>query len=175
MSICARIAGCSGTRARLLYSASRSIAIVALNHLIYGFGSGGFPSPPNIAISTPMKVDGKDRRAIWVESDAASIGIIDQTLLPHRFGTVRLTTLDDAAHAIKSMQVRGAPLIGATAAYGVWLALRADPSDEGLERACATLLATRPTAINLKWALDEMLAAVRNRPRAERVEARSEE
>ena len=69
------------------------------------------------------------------------------------------------------MQVRGAPLIGATAAYGVWLALRADTSDEGLERACATLAATRPTAINLKWALDEMLAAVRNRPRAERVAA----
>src|SRR5476649_1418227 len=118
-----------------------------------------------------MKVDGKDRRTIWVESDAASIGIIDQTLLPHRFATLRLKTLADAAHAIKSMQVRGAPLIGATAAYGVWLALLADTSDEGLEHACATLLATRPTAINLKWALDEMLAAVRNRPRAERVEA----
>ena len=63
------------------------------------------------------------------------------------------------------MQVRGAPLIGATAAYGVWLAMRDDASDEALERAYATLLATRPTAINLKWALDEMLAAVRNRPR----------
>ncbi len=66
------------------------------------------------------------------------------------------------------MQVRGAPLIGATAAYGLWLALRADASDENLERAYAVLLDTRPTAINLKWALDEMLAAVRNRPRAER-------
>src|SRR5205814_7996272 len=73
--------------------------------------------------------------------------------------------------AIKSMQVRGAPLIGATAAYGVALALRADASDEALERAYATLIATRPTAINLKWALDEMTAAVRNRPRAERVAA----
>src|SRR5476651_1188557 len=118
-----------------------------------------------------MKVDGKDRRTIWVESDASSIGVIDQTLLPHRFATVRLKTLADAAHAIKSMQVRGAPLIGATAAYGVWLALRSDTSDEGLERACATLAVTRPTAINLKWALDEMLAAVRNRPRGERVAA----
>src|SRR5476651_2350183 len=118
-----------------------------------------------------MKVDGKDRRTIWVESDAASIGVIDQTSLPHRFTTLRLKTLDDAAHAIKSMQVRGAQLIGATAAYGVWLALRSDTSDEGLERACATLLATRPTAINLKWALDEMLAAVRNRPRQERIAA----
>ena len=77
-------------------------------------------------------------------------------------------TLDDAARAIKTMQVRGAPLIGATAAYGIWLALRADASDEALERACATLVATRPTAVNLAWALEEMLAAVRNRPRAER-------
>ena len=79
--------------------------------------------------------------------------------------------LADAARAIKTMQVRGAPLIGATAAYGVWLALREDASDENLERACAALLATRPTAINLKWALDEMAAAVRNRPRGERAEA----
>jgi methylthioribose-1-phosphate isomerase len=118
-----------------------------------------------------MKVDGKEMRTIWLEADAASVGVIDQTVLPHRFATVRLKTLSDTAHTIKSMQVRGAPLIGAAAAYGVWLALRSDTSDESLERACATLLATRPTAINLKWALDEMLAAVRNRPRDERVAA----
>ena len=118
-----------------------------------------------------MKVDGKPMRTIWVEADATSVGIIDQTLLPHRFATLRLTTLDEAVRAIKTMQVRGAPLIGAAAAYGVWLALLADASDENLERAYATLLATRPTAINLKWALDEMMAAVRNRPRAERVAA----
>ena len=74
-------------------------------------------------------------------------------------------------HAIKTMQVRGAPLIGAAAAYGMWLALRADASDDNLERAYAQLLAARPTAINLKWALDQMMAAVRNRPRAERVAA----
>jgi methylthioribose-1-phosphate isomerase len=115
-----------------------------------------------------MKIDGRDMRTIWVESDGQSVGIIDQTQLPHRFVTARLKTLADAARAIQSMQVRGAPLIGATAAHGVWLALREDASDESLERACATLLATRPTAINLKWALDEMVAAVRNRPRAER-------
>jgi methylthioribose-1-phosphate isomerase len=115
-----------------------------------------------------MKIDGNDTRTIWVESDGRSVGIIDQTLLPHRFVTARLKSLADAARAIQSMQVRGAPLIGATAAYGVWLALREDASDESLERACATLLATRPTAINLKWALDEMLAVVRNRPRGER-------
>src|SRR5947208_16926202 len=69
------------------------------------------------------------------------------------------------------MQVRGAPLIGATAAYGVALALRADASDEALERACATLAATRPSAVNLKWALDEMVGGVRNRPREERLAA----
>jgi methylthioribose-1-phosphate isomerase len=118
-----------------------------------------------------MKIDGKQMRTVWIESDGASLGIIDQTLLPHRLATIRLATLDDVARAIVTMQVRGAPLIGATAAYGLWLALRADPSDEALDDAYATLIATRPTAINLKWALDEMLAAVRNRPRAERAEA----
>jgi len=115
-----------------------------------------------------MKIDGRETRTIWVEADATGVGIIDQTQLPHRFAKVRLTTLDDAVRAIKTMQVRGAPLIGATAAYGVWLALRSDGSDENLEQAYVALLAARPTAINLKWALDQMVAAVRNRPRAER-------
>ena len=118
-----------------------------------------------------MKVDGKPMRTIWLEPDGWSVGIIDQTALPHRFVTARLTTLEETAHAIRAMLIRGAPLIGATAAYGVCLALRADASDELLERAYAALLATRPTAINLKWALDEMMAAVRNRPRAERAAA----
>jgi methylthioribose-1-phosphate isomerase len=118
-----------------------------------------------------MKVDGKHFRTIWVEADGATVGAIDQTLLPHRFATIRLETLEDAARAIATMQVRGAPLIGAAAAYGVALALRADASDEAMDRAYATLLATRPTAINLKWALDEMMAALRNRPRQERVAA----
>jgi methylthioribose-1-phosphate isomerase len=118
-----------------------------------------------------MRVDGKPTRTIWVEPDGWSIGIIDQTLLPHRFATARLTSLDAVAHAIRAMQVRGAPLIGAAAAYGICLALREDASDQALERAAALLLGTRPTAINLKWALDEMMAAVRNLPRAARVEA----
>ena len=118
-----------------------------------------------------MKVDGKDMRTIWVEPDGWSVGIIDQTALPHHFTTVRLSSLQDVARAIATMQVRGAPLIGATAAYGMALALRADASDEALERACAMLAATRPTAVNLKWALDEMVAAVRNRPREERLPA----
>jgi methylthioribose-1-phosphate isomerase len=118
-----------------------------------------------------MKVDGKHFRTIWLEADGATVGIVDQTQLPHRFATIRLTTLADAARAIATMQVRGAPLIGAAAAYGLALAMRADASDEAMDRAYVTLLATRPTAINLKWALDEMTAVLRNRPRPERVAA----
>jgi len=117
-----------------------------------------------------MKVDGRHTRTIWVEADQ-SIGTIDQTQLPHRYATIRLDTVEDAAGAIKTMQVRGAPLIGAAAAYGMALAARHDASDAALERGYALLLATRPTAINLKWALDEMMAALRNRPRGERVAA----
>ena len=118
-----------------------------------------------------MKVDGKSTRTIWLEPDGWSVGVIDQTALPHRYVTARLTNLAEAAHAIRAMVIRGAPLIGAAAAYGMCLALREDASDEALERAYATLLAARPTAINLKWALEEMMAAVRNRPRAERTAA----
>jgi methylthioribose-1-phosphate isomerase len=118
-----------------------------------------------------MLANGKRMRTIWLEPDGRSVGVIDQTALPHRFAIIRLTTLDDAARAISTMQVRGAPLIGAAAAYGVCLALRTDPSDENLDRACAALLKTRPTAINLKWALDEMTAVVRNQPREARAAA----
>jgi len=116
-----------------------------------------------------MKIDGKPYRTIWLNQDGKSVEIIDQTKLPHVFETVTLRTLDDAARAISTMQVRGAPLIGATAAYGVALALRSDASDETLDRACEVLAATRPTAVNLRWALDEMQKAVRNQPRDKRV------
>jgi methylthioribose-1-phosphate isomerase len=115
-----------------------------------------------------MKVQGNATRTIWVEPNGRSVRIIDQTLLPHRFQAVTLNTLEEAAHAIRSMQVRGAPLIGVTAAYGMALALGEDASDASIEHAYALLLATRPTAINLKWALDEMLAALRNQPREAR-------
>jgi methylthioribose-1-phosphate isomerase len=115
-----------------------------------------------------MKVGGTSMRTIWLEPDGWSVGVIDQTALPHRLVTARLTTLSEAVHAIRAMVVRGAPLIGAAAAYGMALALHDDASDDALEGAYATLLATRPTAINLKWALDEVTAVVRNRPRAER-------
>ncbi|MGB6539199.1 MAG: S-methyl-5-thioribose-1-phosphate isomerase [Xanthobacteraceae bacterium] len=115
-----------------------------------------------------MKVDGKPMRSIWIEADGWSVGIIDQTALPHRFTVTRLASAEAVAHAIRAMLVRGAPLIGAAAAYGICLAARTDASDEALDRAYAMLIATRPTAINLKWALDEMMAAIRNRPRLER-------
>jgi methylthioribose-1-phosphate isomerase len=118
-----------------------------------------------------MNINGKHYRTIWLNDNGWSVEIIDQTKLPFLFETVTLGTLDDAARAIQSMQVRGAPLIGATAAYGVALALRADASDDALDRACDQLAATRPTAINLRWALDEMKKAVRNQPRDKRVAA----
>lgn len=118
-----------------------------------------------------MKVDGKPYRTIWVNGDGWSVEIIDQTKMPHVFETVTLKSVADAAHAIKAMLVRGAPLIGATAAYGVCLALREDDSDEAIDRAHDLLIETRPTAVNLRWALDEMREALRNRPRGERLEA----
>ncbi|HEX2652624.1 MAG TPA: S-methyl-5-thioribose-1-phosphate isomerase [Xanthobacteraceae bacterium] len=118
-----------------------------------------------------MKVDGKHFRTIWVGPDGWSVGVIDQTRLPHRFETARWTSVDDAARAISTMQVRGAPLIGAAAAYGMCLALRTDASDAALARAYQLLYATRPTAINLKWALDQMVAAVQPKPVSERMAA----
>src|SRR5262245_31783061 len=118
-----------------------------------------------------MKVNGKTTRSVWREPDGVSVGVIDQTLLPYKFVTLRLATAEDVTRVIRSMQVRGAPLIGAVAAYGLCMALRADASDENLECAYAALLATRPTAINLKWALDEVMAAVRNIAREQRVAA----
>ena len=118
-----------------------------------------------------MKIDGVHYRTIWVAEDGWSVEIIDQTKLPHEFRTVRLRSADDAARAIKDMVVRGAPLIGATAAYGICLALRDDPSDPALHEAYAMLAATRPTAVNLKWALEEMVKAVSPHAGQGRVEA----
>jgi methylthioribose-1-phosphate isomerase len=117
-----------------------------------------------------MKVDGTPYRTIWPGDDGTTVRIIDQTRLPHFFDAVDLRTLDDAATAISTMKVRGAPLIGATAAYGMALAMQADSSDAGLDAAHATLLATRPTAVNLRWALDDVRDRLRNQPLDERTE-----
>ena len=111
-----------------------------------------------------MNINGQHFRTIWPAEDGRSVEIIDQTVLPHSFQTVTLRTLEDAAHAITSMQVRGAPLIGATAAYGLWLAMQADQGDGALDAAAATLLATRPTAVNLRWAIDDVVGLLRNLP-----------
>lgn len=107
-----------------------------------------------------MKVDGVHYRSIWLEPDGATVGIIDQTRLPYSFETLKLSTKEQAAHAIRTMQVRGAPLIGATAAYGLALAVAEDPSDGALEAAVKLLAATRPTAVNLFWALDRARRAI---------------
>lgn len=115
-----------------------------------------------------MKVNGVHWRPVQVAEDGRSVTIIDQTKLPHRFETVDLTHVDQAAHAIRAMLVRGAPLIGATAAYGVALAMKDDPSDENLEAAIDKLGQTRPTAYNLFWALERMQAGLHNRAPEER-------
>lgn len=118
-----------------------------------------------------MKINGEAYRTIWLTGDGWSVEVIDQTRLPHEFVVVPLKSTEDAARAILTMQVRGAPLIGATAAYGLAMAIREDASDEAIDRASAYLAKQRPTAINLRWALDEMRRAVLNLPRADRVAA----
>jgi methylthioribose-1-phosphate isomerase len=118
-----------------------------------------------------MNIDGKPYRTIWLGSDGVSVEIIDQSKLPFALEIVALRSLEDAAHAIASMQVRGAPLIGATAAYGVALAMRDEASEAGLARACEVLAATRPTAVNLRWALDEMQTVLEPLAPADRIAA----
>ena len=117
-----------------------------------------------------MKIADTHYRTIWVNADGWSLSVIDQTKLPHTFEVTTLNNVDDAARAIKTMQVRGAPLIGATAAYGVCLRMREDSSDEALEQAIDYLAEQRPTAINLRWALEEMRSAIQNISREKRVE-----
>jgi methylthioribose-1-phosphate isomerase len=116
-----------------------------------------------------MRVDGVWHRSVWVDPiDGWSVHIFDQTKLPWAVEILRLTEVAQVAHAIRAMQVRGAPLIGAVAAYGLALAVRADASAEAMERDAALLAATRPTAINLNWATGRMLTRLRNTPAAER-------
>ena len=114
-----------------------------------------------------MKINGTHYRSVWPIGEDA-FGIIDQTKLPHAFVTLTLRSAADAAHAIVTMQTRGAPLIGAVAAYGLALEMRRDASDDNLTRVHDMLAETRPTAINLRWALKRMADALRNRPRADR-------
>ena len=123
-----------------------------------------------------MKIDGTPYRSVWLDPDDGwSVRIIDQTRLPWALDVLRLTTAAEAAHAIRVMQVRGAPLIGAVAAYGLCLALRADAATDAMERDAAMLAATRPTAVNLRWALERMLTRLRNTAAADRVAAAYDE
>ncbi len=118
-----------------------------------------------------MNIHGKPTRTIWLADDGWTVEIIDQTRLPFELVTVRLQTLSQVEVAISAMQVRGAPLIGATAAYGMAVAMRADASDAGLTLAYERLLVTRPTAVNLRWALDDLRARLTPLPVAARVAA----
>lgn len=118
-----------------------------------------------------MRVSGQPMRTIWLNDDGWAVDIIDQTKLPHALKVVTLCTKEEAATAIQRMLVRGAPLIGASAAYGMALAMRADPSDSGLTEAHDLLFAARPTAVNLRWALDRMRADLAALPPADRTDA----
>ena len=115
-----------------------------------------------------MLIGGLERRAIWPDPEGAGIFILDQTRLPHVLSSVLMRDLDDAARAIRDMLVRGAPLIGVTAAYGVALAMRDDASDEGLRHAAKKLGSTRPTAVNLQWALSRMTGFLSGTPEGSR-------
>lgn len=118
-----------------------------------------------------MKVKGTPTRTIWLNKDGWRVDIIDQTKLPHAYEITNLSNLDDACHAIKDMLVRGAPLIGATTAYGMALALRHDASDAGFDKAYQDLYATRPTAVNLRWALEIMKDKILCLPENDRMDA----
>jgi methylthioribose-1-phosphate isomerase len=116
-----------------------------------------------------MKIAGKHYRTIW--SEDKSVFVIDQTKLPHKFEVAEWGSVEDAAHGIRSMVVRGAPLIGAAAAYGVALAMKANPSEESLQHAYDLLVQSRPTAVNLRWALDRMSALLKRLSPSERTDA----
>ncbi|TCS60911.1 S-methyl-5-thioribose-1-phosphate isomerase [Varunaivibrio sulfuroxidans] len=118
-----------------------------------------------------MDIDADTLRTIWLAEDGGGVDIIDQTRLPFEYSVVRLETMLEAAHAIADMLVRGAPLIGATAAYGIALAMREDTSDAHLDSAYRALLDARPTAVNLRWALDDMRALLRPLPTTKRLAA----
>lgn len=118
-----------------------------------------------------MDVNGTPYRSIWLADDGRQVEIIDQTRLPHEFSVVTLATLQQAATAIRDMQVRGAPLIGATAAYGFCLGLHQGTTDDLLAKIAQTLVACRPTAVNLRWAVQRMLAVLQPLPEQDRLQA----
>ena len=106
-----------------------------------------------------MRIEGKEYRTIWFENNI--VKIIDQTKLPHKFVIKELKTVYDAINAIKIMEVRGAPLIGATAAYGLVLSVIENNDQSFLKKSAEDLIKSRPTAINLKWAVDRMISKLK--------------
>jgi methylthioribose-1-phosphate isomerase len=122
-----------------------------------------------------MRIDGRDYRTIWTSGPGGDVVVIDQRLLPHAFETVQLASAAEAAEAISNMTVRGAPLIGAAGAYGLALAMRSDPSDPSLEQASEQLGSARPTAVNLRWAVERMRRRLEPLAPADRVEAAYDE
>jgi methylthioribose-1-phosphate isomerase len=150
------VARCTGTRAALEVTGADN-RITAEGELPYDVAEPRAAAASSAASSTvnAVKVSGRHFRTIWM-TESGTVRVIDQSRLPFEFVTLDLETVADAAHAIRAMMVRGAPLIGATAAYGMALAARSDPSDAHLTAAAQTLRATRPTAINLAWALARM-------------------
>jgi methylthioribose-1-phosphate isomerase len=118
-----------------------------------------------------MKVDGTPYRTIWLGTDGTTVQVIDQTLLPHQFVVRDWRSMEDAEHGIRTMIVRGAPLIGAAAAYGMALAMASDASDAMLTQAYTVLMSSRPTAVNLRWALDDLRNLLAPLPPAKRADA----
>ncbi|HEC8329728.1 MULTISPECIES: S-methyl-5-thioribose-1-phosphate isomerase [Providencia] len=115
-----------------------------------------------------MNIEGKHYRTVWVSKDGKAVEIIDQTKLPFKFELLTLNSAQKVATAIQEMWVRGAPLIGVVAAYGMALGMQHDPSDKNLQSSYDLLIKTRPTAINLKWALDRMMASLKDAPEQKR-------
>jgi len=118
-----------------------------------------------------MKVSGKHYRTIWLNDDGFSVSVIDQTRLPFQFEIIQLKNMADIAAAITGMNVRGAPLIGASAAYGMALAMHENPDDDNIHKSYHMLLNTRPTAVNLRWALDRMKNVISSTPQSSRADA----
>ena len=118
-----------------------------------------------------MKVDGTPYRTIWLGADGTTVQVIDQTLLPHQFVVREWRSMEDAERGIRTMIVRGAPLIGAAAAYGMALAMASDASDAMLTQAYTVLMSSRPTAVNLRWALDDLRNLLAPLPPAKRADA----
>lgn len=116
-----------------------------------------------------MKIQSQHYRTIWPSTHSHDVFIIDQTRLPFAFNIVSIPSLHAMVHAIKTMQVRGAPLIGASAAYGMALAVKEDASDQAMQHAAQVLVASRPTAVNLRWAVERMLHVLQGVSVAERV------